>query len=117
MASSIKANEALDAQREAAEAEGIFEPTAEEKALLKRWGALKARKGKIDVEMAAIEDQIFEGMKAKGARSLTENGKNLALISPATSTKFDIKAFRAAYAALAQRFTISTPGERKAIKV
>lgn len=116
MTSPTKAVAALDEAREAAEAEGIFEPTAEDMALLKRHRALKARKENVDAEMKAIEAKIFDSMDERGARALAVNGKNLALISPATSTKFDITAFRKAYADLAKKFTISTPGVRKAIK-
>lgn len=117
MTSPNKATEALNEAREAAEAEGIFEPTEADMAMLKRYKALKARKDSIATEMAAIEDKIFTSMKDRGARALAVNGKNLALISPTRSTRFDAKAFKAAYASLAAKFTISETGERKAIKV
>mgnify|MGYP001568995762 CR=1 FL=1 len=117
MTSPLKANDALDEAREAAEAEGIFEPNADEAALLKRYGVLKSRKGAIVTEMDAIETKIFNSMKDRGARALTRGGKNLALISPTNTSKFDMKAFKAAYAALAAQFTTREAGERKAIKV
>lgn len=116
MTSPIKATEALDAQREAAEAEGIFEPTADEMKLLKRRKALKERIAKAEAEVDAIEGTIFSGMKERGASALNVNGRNVALISKVKQTKFDMKSFKAAYAALALQFTTSDIGERKAIK-
>lgn len=117
MTSPSKATEALEAAREAAEAEGIFEPTTEDMALIKRFAALKKRLDAVETEMEAIKEQIFSSMDERGARALAVNGKNLALISPTTSTKFDMKAFRAEYSSLAMQFTTKETGTRKAIKV
>lgn len=72
----LKAHDALAEAREAAEAEGIFEPTAEQIADLRRYRDLKIRQDAIKVEMDAIKDRVVGQMRDVGARCLAVNGKN-----------------------------------------
>lgn len=76
-----KAYDALAAERDAAEAEGLFTPTAEELTMLKRYKQLKARADEIATEMDAIKSTIIKNMDEKGARALVVNGKNWVLVS------------------------------------
>lgn len=71
----LKAYDALTAEREAAEAEGVFEPTVEQIADLRRYKALSVRKDAIDAEMAAIKKKVVAEMESVGAKSLAVNGK------------------------------------------
>lgn len=71
----LKAYDALAAEREAAEAEGVFEPTTEQIADLRRYKALSVRKGAIDAEMAAIKKKVVAEMESIGAKALAVNGK------------------------------------------
>jgi len=80
------AYDALAAEKAAREAEGIFEPTAEQAAMLKRRDVLVARAAKIKTEQAAIESAIEKAMRDNGIRALVENGVNRTLISPVTKS-------------------------------
>ena len=71
----LKAHDALAAEREAAEAEGVFEPTTEQIADLRRYKALSVRKSAIDAEMAAIKKKVVAEMESVGAKALAVNGK------------------------------------------
>ena len=71
----LKAHDALAAEREAAEAEGVFEPTTEQIADLRRYKALSVRKDAIDTEMAAIKKKVVAEMESVGAKALAVNGK------------------------------------------
>lgn len=80
------AYDALAAEKAAREAEGFYEPSAEQTAMLKRRDALVARARKIAAEQSAIEKAIETEMRDKGIRALVVNGKNRTLISPVTRT-------------------------------
>lgn len=67
----------LDAERLAAEAEGTFIPTEDEKQKINRYRALNARKNKIETEMEAIESDLQRSMAARGALRLAIDGKNV----------------------------------------
>lgn len=84
MAVSEAARKVLDAERAAREAEGIFEPTTEQKTLLKRRARLVERKAALQAEIDAIENSIEQDMRVNGKRALAVDGKNLALIIPVT---------------------------------
>lgn len=99
-----KAHDALAAERAAAEAEGIFQPTPEQLARLRRYRDLKARAGAIKVEMDAIEKVTFTEMDEVGALALSVNGKNWALISDTHKTIVDQDAFVEAYPELAAEY-------------
>lgn len=86
----------MDAQA-AAEAEGIFEPTADQKKMLLRHRALSERERVIAAEKAAIEKTIREQMDSVGARALAVNGKNWVLFSPVNQQEFYEDQMTAAY--------------------
>jgi len=118
-----KATEALAAERAAREAEGMFDPTPEQKVALRRWKVLAARKAAVEAEMAAIESQIFSQMGEVGARALVVDGQNVALISPVNKKVVDTEGMArdfptlvAQYAETVARYTRVEVGVRKAIR-
>lgn len=120
-----KAHDALKAEREAAEAEGLFEPTPEQLSRLRRYRDLKARKGQIETEMSAIEKVTFREMDEMGASALVVAGRNWALISDTHKTIVDQDAFAEAYPELAAEYAakllefttrVKVVGGRKAVK-
>lgn len=120
-----KAYDALAAEREAAEAEGQFAPTAEQMARLKRHKELKARVQRDTAEMAAIEELTYKEMEEVGARALVVNGKNWVLISNTTKTVVDREGFEKMFPELVQTYTnalagfttkVQVPAGRKTVK-
>lgn len=120
-----KANEALEAERLAAEAEAIYAPTPEQIKLLKRYKELTARRDEITTELAAIESAINADLDEKGAKALQVNGKNWVLISDVNASVFDKDAavakypgVVAAYVAVVQEFThkVKKPRARRTFK-
>lgn len=107
-----KANEALEAERLAAEAEAIFTPTPEQVKLLKRYKELKARQDEIVTELSAIQFAINADMDEKGAKALRVNGKNWVIVSDVNAKVVDMDSVKAkypgvvaAYVTVVQEFT------------
>lgn len=120
-----KAYDALAAEREAAEAEGKYAPTAEQMTALKRYRELRARVERDTTEMEAIESALKAEMDEIGARALVVNGKNWVLISDVNKTVVDRKAFEETFPELAAAYTtalagfthkVKTVGARTAVK-
>lgn len=83
-----KAYDALTEAREAAEAEGFFEPTAEQRAELSRLRDLTRLIDKHTAEADAIKAKIVSEMEDAGARALVVNGKSVVRIVPKTKSEF-----------------------------
>lgn len=120
-----KAHDALAAEKAAAEAEGIFEPTADQRSMLKRYKVLRDRVARDNAEMEAIEKVIFSEMDSLGARALAVNGKNWVLISDTHKTVVDVEGFERDFPALKSQYAeaiakytsrVTVPGGRKAVK-
>lgn len=118
-----KALDALTAEREAAQAEGIFEPTDEQKTRLRRYRGLSKRADEIKAEMDAIKASIVAEMEEVGAKALAVNGKNWVLIGTAAQPVVDKEAMEmsnpeivAAYTALLARFTTRKQNQRVTVK-
>lgn len=123
----LKAHDALAEAREAAEAEGIFEPTAEQIADLRRYKELKTRQDAIKTEMDAIKDRVVGQMREAGAKCLAVNGKNWVNIAanrtPTQVVDFDEMSAKfpevvAAYQSALVQFTRTVPatGDRVIVK-
>ena len=114
-----KANEALEAERLAAEAEAIYTPTPEQVKLLKRYKQLKARQEEIETELSAIQFAINKEMDELGAKALRVNGKNWVIVSDVTAKVFNkdaafekYPAVFAAYTSVVMEFTTQVKQER-----
>lgn len=83
-----KATGALMDARAAAEAEGFFEATPEQKAALDRLRVLEARLVRDTDEATAIKDALTADLDAVGGKALTVNGKNMVLIVGKTKAEF-----------------------------
>lgn len=114
-----KATESLEAERLAAQEEGIYEPSPEQVALLKRYKQLKERRDVINTELAAIEATINRELDELNARALRVNGKNWVIVSDVNATVVDMDAamekypgvFKA-YQAIVVEFTSKVKKER-----
>lgn len=118
-----KATAALNAEREAAEAEGIFQPTDEQRKALKRWKALDERERAIKAEKAAIATMVFGEMDEVGARALTVNGKNWVLFSTVNRKVVDEDKMVAdhpelvlSYREILSQYTRTVPEIRRTVK-
>lgn len=114
-----KATESLAAERLAAQEEGIYEPTPEQVALLKRYKQLKERRDAINTELAAIEATINRELDELNASKLRVNGKNWVVISDVNASVVDMDAAMEkypgvikAYQAVVVEFTSSIKKER-----
>lgn len=114
-----KANEALEAERLAAEEEAIFVPNPAQMKLLKRYKELKARQDEIETEIAAIQMSINKDMDEMGAKKLRVNGRNWVIVSDVTAKVFNehdavekYPAVFAAYLAVVQEFTTTVKKDR-----
>lgn len=115
----------LDSERAAREAEGIFDPSDQERAALKRAKVLMARLDRDKAELETLKSFIFDSMESRGAKALAVNGKNWALISDTHRTVVDAEKFKeefpvltAQYEEALARYTsrILVPNGRKAVK-
>lgn len=120
-----KAYDALTAEAEAAEAEGLYAPTPEEMKMLKRFKELRTRSEAIAAEMDAIKSKIIANMEEKSARALVVNGKNWVLISDSSKKVVNLDAVEEAFPGLikayeeaVEQFTtrITLPRHTKAVK-
>lgn len=111
----VKAHNALAAEREAAEAEGIYAPTPEQMKMLRRHRDLTKRQALIEAEKAAIEGQIIAQMQDTGARALAVDGKNWVLITPVNTKKVDKDAFAATYPDIFNAYTALLPTFTKVV--
>jgi predicted phage-related endonuclease len=92
-----KAYDALAEARAAAEAEGLFEPTPEQRKMLTRLRDVTRMMKKHEEEATAIKTKILSDMAEQGARGLVENGKNVVLIVPKTASEFYADQMKAEY--------------------
>jgi len=92
-----KASAAIMDATAAAQAEGIFEPTAEQRADIARLRDLTARARAIESEADAIKDRLISQMDEVGAKALAVDGKNLVLIVSKKKDEFYSDQMAAAY--------------------
>lgn len=85
----------LAAQEQAAEAEGIFVPTAEDVALVRRYRELQRRIDAATTEQKAIVKSLQASMNARDAEKLALDGKNVAQWIAVSSREVDIEALKA----------------------
>lgn len=100
----VKAHAALAEQRAAAEAEGIFEPTLEQRAAINRLRDLDKRARAIETESAAIKKALIAEMEEVGAVALALDGKNLVHIVGKTREEFFREQMEAEYPEVAAAY-------------
>lgn len=88
-----KAHTAIQEAREAAELEGLFEPSEDQLKALRRHRDLVKRRNEINEELKAIEASISADLEELGGRAFVVNGKNAVLVSDVNRTVFDKDAF------------------------
>ena len=108
MGTALKAKAALAEQRAAAEAEGIFEPTLEQRASINRLRDLEKRARAIETEAAAIKASLISDMEALGAIALALDGKNLVHIVAKTREEVYRDQLEAQYPEVAAAFYSAT---------
>lgn len=92
-----KAHTSLAEQHAAAEAEGIFVPTAEQMRLIRRHRQLADLIKQHKAEQGAIEATLKSQMDSVGAERLAADGQNVAQWIDVSTTVLDENALAAAY--------------------